>query len=450
MQPGAGQENRSVVAVIAVVGVVLVGLALLTSGSSSKSSGAPPARSAGALPDVARIARRVEAIRELRFRRLPTTRLLAPAQVRRESLAQLDRGYPSARRRTDEEVLKLLGLLDPRADLRRVAGTIFGEQVAGFYDVRSRRLTVVKGTGGAGLLQEITLAHELTHAVEDQRFGLRDPESLGVEDRATGYTALLEGTATVVMTRYASRNLGAGGGGGFGQLLDALSSAGSGGDLPPYIEASLLFPYVSGARFVSSLYDKGGGWRLVNAAFDRPPASTEQVLHPERYLRVEQPDRLTLRTRSLLGGGWRRVVSGQVGEFDTRQLLAGGAGDTGARAAAGWGGGEYELFRTGPLPAADCPAPCRRRDALVMAWTWDTTRDARQFQAALPAALARRIAARPTSRDRYRVPGGALAVASTPRSTTLAMAPSPRLATLLASRSLARVTRPGEGRPRRP
>ena len=240
------------------------------------------------------------------------------------------------------------------------------------------------------------------------------------------------------MTRYASPNFGAGGGGGFGQLLDALGSAGSGSDLPPYIEASLLFPYVSGARFVSSLYDKGGGWRLVNAAFDRPPASTEQVLHPERYLRVEQPDRLTLRARSLLGRAWRRVVGGQVGEFDTGQLLGGG-GDRGKadRAAAGWGGGRYELFRTGPLPAAGCPAPCRRRDALVMAWTWDTTRDAREFRAALPAALSRRIAARPTARDRYRVPGGALSVASTPRSTTLAMAPSPRLASLLASRSLA-------------
>ncbi len=262
-----------------------------------------------------------------------------------------------------------------------------------------------------------------------------------MEDAVTAYTALIEGTATAVMTEYARRHLTRAA--SLGELASSLTGAAGGADLPPYIEASLTFPYVKGSQFISKLYDIGG-WTLVNAAFKRPPVSTEQVLHPERYLRVEQPDRLTLRTDSLLGPEWRRLAGGELGELDTSQLLDRGGVDDADEAAEGWGGGRYELWRTGPLRDRACPAPCRRRDALVVAWSWDTDRDARQFKPALRRYVTRALRARSQAPGRLTFPGGgAAAVIERVRQTTLAFAPTPRLAALLASRALASTRRPG-------
>jgi len=444
---------RTVIAVIcAVVVAAIAGVALSGGGedekgadSASRSDGRAGRGTAKAprtpLPPIGRVARRVERIRELRFKKTPVPRRVTSEQTRREAIGQLDRDYPAPRRAADEEVLKLVGFLAPRDDLRRIADGVFGGEVAGFYDVRTKRLAVVEGASGGPTFQEITVAHELVHALEDQRFALQDSEQLGVEDAVTAYTALIEGTATAVMTEYARRYLT--GKASLGELASSLTGAAGGAKLPPYIEASLTFPYFKGSQFVSRLYEIGG-WTLVNAAFKRPPVSSEQILHPERYLRVEQPDRLTLRAGPLLGPGWRRLAGGSLGEFDTGQLLERGEVDDADKAAEGWGGGRYELWRTGPLPDRRCPAPCRRRDALVLGWSWDTERDAREFTPALSRYLTRGLRARSQGPGRLTLPGGgAAAVTQRARQTTLAFAPTSRLAALLASRALASTQRPG-------
>src|SRR4051812_23257902 len=146
--------------------VALVGLSLL-----GGSDGARPAPAAARPAPVRVIAERVEALRGLRYRKLPRPVAVTPEQARREGLEDLDRSYPAARRRADEEVLKLLGLIEPRIDLRSISASVFGEGVAGYYDPRSKRLRIVDGATPGGL-GEIVLAHELTHALEDQRFGL--------------------------------------------------------------------------------------------------------------------------------------------------------------------------------------------------------------------------------------------------------------------------------------
>ena len=70
----------------------------------------------------------------------PVPQTVSPAQARREGLEDLDRSYPEARRKADEEVLKLLGLIEPGVDLRSISASVFGEGVAGYYDPRSKRL----------------------------------------------------------------------------------------------------------------------------------------------------------------------------------------------------------------------------------------------------------------------------------------------------------------------
>jgi hypothetical protein len=289
------------------VGLVLLALLLGAGFAFDSNDAEKPAPRAEPATPIATLERRVEQIRDLRFETLPKPEEVTPQQARREGLEDLDRSYPPARRRADEEVLKLLGMLEPEVDLRGVSASIFGQAVAGYYDPRTGRLRVVKGAQTANrVLNEITLSHELTHALEDQRLKLDLEESSGSDDRALAYLGLVEGSASAVMFTYAERHFSA------EQTLGGLlSSLGQDtGDLPPFIEAQLIFPYIRGQQFVQRLYE-AGGWGVVNSAYRfRPPASTEQVMHPEKYLRVEQPETVRLDAREALGGGWRRLAAG--------------------------------------------------------------------------------------------------------------------------------------------
>ena len=389
--------------------VALVVLVLLLGAGFAFDRDEPAARPrAQAAAPVGTIAGRVERIRALRFRERPRAVEVSPPQARREGLEDLDRSYPAAERHADEEVLKLLGLLEPDVDLRRVSASVFGEGVAGYYDPRTKRLRIVSGPQTTNrVLEEITLAHELTHALEDQRFGLDLDDASGSDDAALARLALVEGSATAVMLTYADRHFSA------EQTLGGLfATLGQDtGDLPPFIRAQLLLPYTAGQRFAERLYRTGAdGWSVVDTAYRfRPPASTEQVLHPEKYLAVEQPERVRTRAAATLGEGWRRLAAGTWGEWATGELL-GAPGP-----AEGWAGDRYELHRRA---GGACAAPCRDRDALLMRWRWDTRCDAREFEAALREWLAGRP--------------GASAVASRGREVTLALAPDAALARRLA------------------
>jgi hypothetical protein len=347
-------------AVIAVLLVLLLGIGFATQDDDAAAPPRPPAPA-----PVAVIAHRVEALRHLRFEHVPKPVAVTGAQARREGLADLDRQYPPAKRHADEALYKLLGLIDPDADLRDLTGSLFEQGVAGYYDPRDGRLRVVTGSGtGTRVLTEMTLAHELTHALEDQRFGFPD-ERAATDDRTLAQTALVEGTATWMMSAYAERH--------FSREETLGSLVGSAfqdtGDLPPFLQAQLLFPYLDGDAFVTDLLRRAGGqWTLVNTAYRvHMPASTEQILHPAKYFDADAPERVPLHVTL---PGWRRAAAGTWGELQTRELLA-RAGGGSADAAAGWGGDRYELWRSG------------RRDALVMRWRWDTPRDEAVFARAL-------------------------------------------------------------------
>jgi hypothetical protein len=339
---------RTPFAVMAVLFAALLGLWFLTEDEEQPAPAAAPV-------DV--IAHRVEALRELRFDRLPEPVEVSSEQARREGLESLDRDYPAERLRADESVYKLLGLIEPDADLRELSGNLFGEGVAGYYDPRDGRLRVVEGSSGTRVLEEMILAHELTHALEDQRFGLETTPA--TDDRTLARSALYEGTATALMYAYVGEHFTT-----EETLGGLLSSAfGDTGGLPPFLQAQVLFLYMGGERFVRELLERGG-WRLVDTAFEvRPPASTEQVLHPDAYFEADEPQPVRLRAGTGLGDAWERVHAGTWGELQTRELLGGAA-----QAAEGWGGDRYELWR-GPEAA----------EALIMRWRWDTPRDEAEF-----------------------------------------------------------------------
>jgi hypothetical protein len=401
---------RTPLTVIAVLLVVLLGIAVATGGDDGGAT-VPPA----AAVDV--IARRVEGLRDLRFKAIPKPLEVDPAQARREGLADLDRSYPPKRRQADEEIYGLLGLIEPGADLRELTGSLFEQGVAGYYDPRDGRLRVVSGAGtGTRVLKEMVLAHELTHALEDQRFGI-DVDSATTDDRALAAAGLREGTATALMYQYVQRNFSA------EETLGGLLGAAfqDTGDLPPFLEAQVVFPYVGGDAFVEDLLRRAGGrWTLVNTAYElRPPSSTEQILHPAAYFDADEPQAVPIRAGAVLGPGWTRVAAGTWGELQTRELLAQAGG--GAREASeGWGGDRYELWRSRPL-GDDCPAPCTDADVLIMRWRWDTARDQGEFARRLEGFVTSELGDRGVATVRR---GGAV---------TLVLAPSSELAARLAA-----------------
>jgi hypothetical protein len=344
-----------------------------------------PARERQRGPSVEQVARGVERARELEFDHLPRVREVTAAEARRAGLRELDRSVPRHRQEVEERLLKLLGLLPPSARLREVLGTALTGEVAGYYVPRTDTLALVRGAGLEGFLAEVALAHELTHALEDQRFGIEPHRASGVlTDRAGAQAALHEGTATLVMVDYLI--LTRGGGRELPAILrrqvleqlEGLALPESSG-LPRYVREALVFPYSAGAAFVDRI-ESAGGWAAVDRVFERGgPVSTEQVLHPEKHWAGERPLAVSLRGyRSALPAGARLAARGDVGEFDTAQFLREGNGRRRSeRAAAGWGGSAFALWR---LPD--------ERDLLVMGWAWDSRRDAAEFEHAARRSLA--------------------------------------------------------------
>jgi hypothetical protein len=373
------------------------------------------------------VARRVEAIRRLEFDRVPEPQISDTARLRRVAERELQK--PKVRRAlaVAEAELRLLGLLEPDRELDEVAEDVTATALA-YYDQRRDELFLVGDAVPTGPeLAEFILAHELTHALEDQRFGL--PESTGVtDDRALAETALVEGTATELMGQYAARYLNP-----LALAAEATGlDAGASGELPRFAEAEVEFTYSSGAEFIAELLSLGKGWALVDYAFEvRAPATTEQVLHAEKFLDDERA--LPVAPPPSPGRGWEVVDTGSLGEFGTREVLAEGeaglAADTGA---AGWGGDRYRLFAL-ERERMQCVGECRSTHALGIVWRGDDRGEARELSNQLQRYLRVGLEGEKEDTGTWRVGSGWAALATRDDQAALGLAPSAREARRIAS-----------------
>jgi hypothetical protein len=274
---------------------------------------------------------------------------------------------------------------------------------------------------------EFVLAHELDHALEDQLYGLRGGRRLN-DDEALAVQALTEGTATAVMTDYAVRYLNP------FELIAAAEAIDEGtGEVPEAPVDQLVWTYLGGQRFVAELRDLAGSWKLVEFAFDeRPPASTEQVLHPRKYVTDERPAAVRIDDAELRDQGWRRADRSVFGELATSLLLELGVdGEAADAAAEGWDGDRYELWRRAAAPT-DCEHPCRAELVLVARWRWDTATDRAEFERAVEGYVVEGLGGDPVAPGQWAVTDGYIALAGSGRDAALVFAPDAATATAVA------------------
>lgn len=316
---------------------------------------------------------------------------LSQEQLKTNLTAEIKKEYTPEESARDAKTLWLLRLIgDPSLDLLQLQIDLLGEQVLGYYDPEKDELFVRSDPGGLSPNARMTLAHEFVHSLQDQYYDLEKLRPEEIEnDRGTAILALVEGDATASGLVFAMQHLSQ-------DDLQALfaESAGASSDVldqaPRYIRDSLLFPYDQGLDFVTRL-GEGGSFSGVDTAFKNPPQSSEQILHPGKYLGQPRDEPVEVSLPPLtdtLGAGWTYGDSDTLGEFDLRIMLEENGllspqatatptwqqTDTqAARAAAGWGGARYVMHQKGD-------------DAVVLTLTrWDTPDDATEFADALTA-----------------------------------------------------------------
>ncbi|MFN2606609.1 MAG: hypothetical protein ABR511_01745 [Acidimicrobiales bacterium] len=292
----------------------------------------------------------VEQARGLRFRRRVNVQLESDAAFS-ASLRRVGGGGPGFVTDAMVGLLRALGLVDGPFDPSAL-GPALDDRVVGFYSPGTNRL-LVRGGEPTPLVRRV-LVHELTHALDDQHFRLKRFAPDSSDEVSTSFTALVEGDAVRVEAAYLNTLSPA-------ERLQADQEAGATASapvgVPRVFEALTAYPYAAGRAFVDALVAAGGTAR-VDAAFARPPVSSEQVLHPDRYLAGDAPAAVTVPRRAVSVG--QVVGAGSLGELFLRLVLQETLDrDAAVTAAGGWGGDQWVAWSAG---TATCVRDAVRMD----------------------------------------------------------------------------------------
>jgi hypothetical protein len=321
--------------------------------------------------ELSAVAQQVEVVRGLEF-----DEGVAAEAVTRDQMGDIVRGsvdseFPVEMMERRARAWATIGAIPTATDLYGAIADYGASQTIGLYNTATDRLYYVTA-GQFSPLERLTLAHEMTHALDDQHFdlGLLDQLIRTCQDeRAEAFLSLGEGDAVEMSFRWAQAHLSA------SELVDlgveVAAAPGPPASVPPFVSETFLSPYLTGQAFVRALL-AGGGQKALDAAFRDPPRSTEQVLHPEKY-GLDEPQVIQVPdVEEELGEAWDDLDVQDVGEAWLLRLLHLELPSSDATdAAAGWDGGQYRAWADGTATA------------VVLETLWDSDEDAAEFAAAI-------------------------------------------------------------------
>jgi hypothetical protein len=277
--------------------------------------------------------------------------------------------------RAEELTLKKFGLVPQDFDLAGSTVDLMTEQAAAFYDYDRKKLFITETTPAD--TQEPVLAHELSHALADQNFHLGRFIKQGrkSDDGASARLAVMEGQATWLMSEYLARKNGQTlkGSPALVAMMSNLSESGAGQypvfeSAPLYERVTLIFPYTKGMLFQNAVFERDGLASFAEV-FQRPPVSTQQILHPDKYFAGVKPTDPELPDPGRMKG-YKGLVGGSLGEIEHAILLEQYVGkERSGEIAPHWKGSSFALLENKKIA----------RVVLVYASEWDSEDAARRF-----------------------------------------------------------------------
>ncbi len=270
-------------------------------------------------------------------------------EIRAYVIRQMDEDKNAAQRYADSKSAEAFALLPKNFDLDSFMIELLTEQIAGLYDPKGHEFYIANWIPLED--QRMVMAHELTHALEDQHFQIESwlKAARPNDDAEFAREAFLEGSATAAMIDYLLQ--------GTGKSLNNmpefdpslltgdLGSSPSLQKAPPFIKDTLVFPYFAGMTFTAAAL-KPAGWSSLKNVFSNPPVSTQQIMHPNLYKSGHVPEPVTLPAiDSKLGREWKKLSENLMGEFGWLEVLKQFLGEQRARPlATAWDGDRYQLF----------------------------------------------------------------------------------------------------------
>jgi hypothetical protein len=308
------------------------------------------------------------------------------AQIREYLVDEQNKEESPQKRYADRRTLEAFGLIPKGFPLDSFMLDLLTEQVAGLYDPQKKEFFIADWIAPGD--QKTVMAHELTHALDDQYFHLEKWEKAvrSNDDASLARDAVIEGSAIAAMMDYTLADLHT----SVRELPDIApfieSSVADEMDkdpnlakAPPFIRDELLFPYLEGAKFTQKVLKANGSWADFQTVFKNPPASTEQILHPDMYFQKVTPERVNVpNLKSDIPRGYAQLDDNVVGEFALSEVLKQflGPGDA-EKFAPMWRGDRYALFENKNT----------KQTLLVVLLALDSESDAGSFFAAYRKAL---------------------------------------------------------------
>lgn len=258
-----------------------------------------------------------------------------------------------AQQYADTKALEAFGLIPKNFPLDSFMLDVLTDQIAGLYDPKAKEFYIADWIAPED--QREVMAHELTHALEDQSFGI-DPWIKAArpnDDAEFARESVSEGTAMAAMVDYTlrDRNMGVRDLPDVTQILRSEITGEMEKDpilakAPPAIRDALFFPYLEGASFSQQFLKAHSGWGDLKLLFENPPVSSQQIRHPRLYLAGVKPVKITLPDwKALVPADWNLLEENVMGEFGLDEVLKQYLGQERAAALSpAWRGDRYAVF----------------------------------------------------------------------------------------------------------